>query len=179
MKLLIIRHAIAMDRGEFHKISSDDSERPLTAEGIKKMRKNALGLKAVVPKIDFLFSSPLMRAEQTARLVSEAYSEIAAEKCDPMKPEADPADLFKWLKTRFKGELTKMQDSVVAVVGHEPHLSELLGYCLTGRHESLSEMRKGGACLIAFDNELTGGKGQLEWLLRPSVMRVLAKSQNK
>ena len=75
MKLLIIRHAIAMDREEFHKQAllsarasggdhkkeTNDGLRPLTEEGTKKMRKNARGIRAIVGVPDLIASSPLRR----------------------------------------------------------------------------------------------------------------------
>src|SRR5918912_545668 len=47
MRLLVVRHAIAMDRAEFARSGKDDSERPLTKDGRNKMAKGARGLRAV------------------------------------------------------------------------------------------------------------------------------------
>ncbi len=176
MKLLIIRHAIAMEREEFHKKNKDDSQRPLTPDGSKKMRRNVGGLKRVVPKIDILFSSPLVRAEQTARIVSEEYDDIPVEKCDELKPEEDPEGLMVFLREVAAKRLTraKKEDGVIAVVGHEPHLSTLIGYLMSGKRTSFFELRKGGACLFEFDRAIVTGKAEMQWLLRPSVLRALA-----
>src|SRR5258708_2037922 len=43
MKLLIIRHAIAEDREDFARTGKDDSLRPITDEGKKKMKQRAGG----------------------------------------------------------------------------------------------------------------------------------------
>ncbi len=176
MNVLIIRHAIAMEREDFFKTNADDEQRPLILEGIKKMRKNVIGLRRVVPYIKVLYSSPLVRAVQTAKIVSDHYEEMPVEKCDFLKPESDPADLVEFIKSAAKGFTRAEQEtSAFAVVGHEPHLSELIGYLATGKSTPLFELRKGGACLINFESGIVAGKGKLEWLLKPSIMRKLVR----
>jgi phosphohistidine phosphatase len=176
MNLLIIRHAIAMEREDFHKTNTDDEQRPLILEGIKKMRKNVIGLRRVVPYIKVMYSSPLVRAEQTAKIVADEYEEIPVEICKHLKPESDPADLLEVVKEAAKKfSNAEKETSVLAVVGHEPHLSELIGYLVTGKRAPLFELRKGGACLINFESDIAAGKGQLEWVLKPSIMRKLVR----
>ena len=51
MQLLVVRHGIAVDHDEWAKEHSDDTERPLTAEGKKKMKECAKGLRALVPRV--------------------------------------------------------------------------------------------------------------------------------
>ncbi len=62
MNLLIIRHGAARDRGEFAQTGLSDDLRPLTAEGADEMRRVARGLRTQVKGIDFLATSPLVRA---------------------------------------------------------------------------------------------------------------------
>ena len=70
MNVLVIRHAIAEDRDVFARTEKDDDERPLTDEGRKKMARGAQGLHTLVPKLDLIASSPLVRAQQTAAIVA-------------------------------------------------------------------------------------------------------------
>ncbi len=79
MQLLVVRHGIAMEREAWAREHSDDSDRPLTAEGKKKMKECAKGLRALVPRLDVLATSPLTRALQTAAIMAKAY-----EKGDPL-----------------------------------------------------------------------------------------------
>jgi phosphohistidine phosphatase len=60
----------------------------------------------------------------------------------------------------------------VAVVGHEPHLSDLLARLLGSRHDDRLAFKKGGAALVDVPGRLAGG-GQLVWFLPPKVLRKL------
>ena len=70
MNLLIIRHADAGDREAFAPRGKPDSQRPLSRDGIRKMRAIARGLKRTAPPVDLLVSSTLVRARQTADIVA-------------------------------------------------------------------------------------------------------------
>ncbi len=71
MDIYIIRHAIAVDRGtpEYE----DDSQRPLTEKGKKKMRQIASGLRALGVDFDFILSSPYIRARETAEILADVF----------------------------------------------------------------------------------------------------------
>ena len=173
MNLLIIRHAIAMEREDFAADGGKNDElRPLTQSGTKKMVKNAAGLRFVVPIIDLLVSSPLVRAEQTAAIVSDTYNDKPIVKCDALKPDTDPEKLLEFLR---KLPQHSDKDAVIAVVGHEPHLSEFIAYACTGTARSFIEFKKGGACMLSFAHGVTAGKAQMQWIHKPATMRDLAK----
>jgi len=60
-------------------------------------------------------------------------------------------------------------------VGHEPSLSQILGWLLTGTDRRLFAFRKGGACLLEFgEDEPAGGTATLLWALTPAQLRTLA-----
>lgn len=166
MKLLVIRHAIAEDRDAFAVTGRPDAQRPLTAEGRKKMKSAARGLKAVVPRLDVLATSPLVRAAQTAEIVAQAYGGMETTTLEELSPERRPDELLGWLRGHPLGE-------TVAVVGHEPHLGFLAGWLLTGRNDSFVTFRKGGAVLLEFDDPPTGGNAVLTWALPPRLLRAL------
>ena len=71
MNLYIIRHAIAVDEGtpEYE----DDSQRPLTDKGKKKMRQIAKGLRALGVEFDLILSSPYVRAKETAEILADVF----------------------------------------------------------------------------------------------------------
>src|SRR3989442_14427769 len=73
MRLLVVRHAIAEDREAFARSHKDDSTRPLTPDGRRKMERAALGLKELVPELDVLAASPYKRAIETAEIIAAAY----------------------------------------------------------------------------------------------------------
>ena len=67
------------------------------------------------------------------------------------------------------------KDATVAIVGHEPHLSRLVAWLLTGKPSDFITMKKGGACLLEFEKGARQSGGTLAWLLRPSQLADLAR----
>lgn len=168
MKLLLIRHAIAEEREDFARTGKDDRLRPLTDEGRKKMKQAARGLRTLVSDIDLLATSPLTRAAQTAAILDSVYGGLEEVEIEELSPEATPEAFLRWLR-RQEGE-------VLAAVGHEPSLGQILSWLLTGTERRLFVFRKGGACLLEFPdgNEPAGGTATLLWALTPAQLRTLA-----
>jgi phosphohistidine phosphatase len=166
MKLLLIRHAISEDRDEFARTGKDDRLRPLTDEGRKRMKQAARGLKHQVPEIDLLATSPLTRAAQTGAVVDSVYGGLREVEIGELAPEASPVEFLSWLR--------KQAAETVAVVGHEPSISLILSWLLTGTEKRLVSFRKGGACLIEFPGEVGAGTASLLWALTPAQLRELA-----
>jgi phosphohistidine phosphatase len=167
MNLLVIRHAIAEDREEFAKSGRNDRLRPLTDDGRKKMRRNARGLRTLVPEIDLMATSPLARAAQTGAVLDTVYGDLRTVEVEQLAPEATPEDFAAWLRGR-KGE-------TVAVVGHEPSLSRIVSWLLAGSDRPLVELRKGGACLLALNGKPAAATATLVWALTPAQLRRLAQ----
>lgn len=166
MRLVLLRHAIAEEREDFARTGRDDSLRPLTDEGRKRMKQGARGLKRLVPDIDLLVTSPYTRAAQTAAVVDSVYGGLKEEEIDQLTPEAEPADFLRWLRKR--------SEETVAVVGHEPSISLILSFLLTGSERRIFAFRKGGACLVDFPDEVGAGTATLLWALTPGQLRELA-----
>ena len=166
MQLLLIRHAIAEEREDFAKTGKDDRLRPLTDEGRKKMKQAARGLKGLVPEIDLLATSPLTRAAQTGAILDSVYGGLKEVEIDELAPETTSEDFLRWLR--------KQKKDAVAAVGHEPSLSLILSWLLTGNERRLFAFRKGGACLLEFPDEPAAGTATLLWALTPSQLRGLA-----
>lgn len=170
MHVLVIRHAIAEDRDDFAKTGKPDDLRPLTADGRAKMARCARGLRALVPEISVLATSPLARAQETAEIVADQYDIEVGSTTEALRPNADFAAFIEWIADRA-------DQQVVAIVGHEPHLSALVTWLLTGVDDSHIELKKGGACLIAFEGMPQKGSGTLDWLLQPSQLRKIGKER--
>lgn len=170
MRLLVIRHGDAGDREEFAFTGRPDSERPLTREGRVKMRRASTGLKSILTDLDLVATSPLVRAVQTAEVVADVYGGVALTTVDQLAPEHAPDDLLPWLRGHEP-------DTTIAVVGHEPHLGFLVGWLLTGRHESFVELKKGGAVLLEFDDPPSAGGATLLWAAPPGHLRKLRKAR--
>jgi phosphohistidine phosphatase len=166
MQLLLIRHAIAEEQEDFARTGKDDRLRPLTDEGRKKMKQAARGLKGLVPDIDLLATSPLTRAAQTGAILDSVYGGLKEVEIEELSPETTPEDFLRWLR--------KQKEDVVAAVGHEPSISLILSWLLTGNERRLFAFRKGGACLLEFPDEPAAGTATLVWALTPAQLRGLA-----
>ena len=168
MRLLIVRHADAGDAEEFAKTGKPDSKRPLSAKGRKQMRTAAQALIDLVPRADVLVTSPYTRAVQTSDLLAKAYgNETSRETTDTLEPERAPEDFLRWITARQGIE-------TAIVVGHEPHLGTLVTWLMTGSSDSRIQLKKGGACLLEFDERPAKGGATLRWLLSPKHLSGLA-----
>ena len=166
MKLLLIRHAIAEEREDFAKTGKDDRLRPLTDEGRKRMKQVARGLREIAPEIDLLATSPLTRAAQTGAIVDSVYGGLKEVEIGELSPESTPNDFLRWLR--------KQKADCIAAVGHEPSISLILSWLLTGSERRIFSFRKGGACLLDFPDEVGAGTATLVWALTPAQLRELA-----
>jgi len=161
MQLIIVRHAIAAPRGT-PGIPVED--RPLTHEGEQKFREAAKGLASLVGRPEALLTSPWLRAKQTAAIAAAAWGRI-----EPLETAALASGSFEEqaaVLDRYP------DDATVAVIGHEPWVSELLARLLGSRHDDRVEFKKGGAALVNIPGRLAEG-GQLVWYLPPKVLRKL------
>ncbi len=166
MRALLLRHAIAEDtppRG------GGDRARALTSEGRQKMELGARALAALVPDLERVVASPLVRARQTAEILLRAYpSPPTLLELADLAPEGASSDVLRFLE----GQGTR---SAIALVGHEPNLSLLEAFLLTGRDRPLSVFKKGGAALIEFPARPAAGDAVLLWHLTPGQLRELAR----
>jgi phosphohistidine phosphatase len=163
MKILLIRHAIAVPHGT---PGFTDDERPLTPKGEKRFRKAARGLAAIVERPHALLSSPLPRALQTAQIAADTWGELEV--------TMDAAFAHGNIPEQLDAFAGYPADAVVAAVGHEPHMSALLARLLGGGDQERLAFRKGGAAMV----DVTGAPhegGRLEWYIRPRILRALAK----
>jgi phosphohistidine phosphatase len=166
MNLYIIRHAIAVDEGTSDYES--DSERPLTDKGRKKMRKIAKGLRALSVEFDLILSSPYVRARETAEILADVFKmkkKIAFS--DNLIPIAEPNLLIAEVNENHS------VDSL-ALVGHEPHLSNLVGLLTTESTQLDIKLKKGGICYLSTDNLHHEHHATLEWLLTPGILVEIA-----
>jgi phosphohistidine phosphatase len=165
MNLILIRHGRAGNPAEFARGGMSDDLRPLTVEGRKRMRQNIDGLARLLPRIDTLATSPLVRAVETAQIVAKAFKvspvEVAA-----LSPGGKRDKLVAWL-------IQQPAAVTVAMVGHEPVLSNLAVALIGGSGGINLSLKKGGACCVQFKTKATLGSGELLWLLTPRQLRLM------
>jgi phosphohistidine phosphatase len=131
------------------------------------MQEIAQGLKRMGFELDWIVTSPLVRAVETGEIIAESLASNApVDVCEAMRPGGSPEDVVTFLAKR--PNRTK-----VLVVGHEPDLSELAARLIgAGSHANLA-FKKGGCCMISFDEFPPKSPGQLVWWLTPRVLRKL------
>jgi phosphohistidine phosphatase len=165
-ELYIMRHGIAVIRGP--STMMDDAKRPLTPEGKQKMREIASGLAQAGIDVDWIVSSPLVRAMETAEIVSEALkSQPPLDACEALRPGTAPEALIAFLARRSNRRR-------VLVVGHEPDLGQLAARLIGAGRNANMPFKKGGCCHITFSEFPPKAPGRLVWWLTPRVMRKLA-----
>lgn len=156
--LVLFRHGLAED----HSATMSDGDRTLTTDGHAKTKRAARGLEEIFPEADTLFSSPLVRAMQTALWLTKAYGEkLKVQVTDALLPGADPRELAELLATQ--------EGRNVIVVGHEPHLTNAMSHFI-GTASLRADLKKAGCVGIQLD---TRGRGTLEWMLAPRMLRRL------
>ena len=149
--LVLLRHGIAEEATP----GKSDAERELTVEGRKKMEAIASGLAYVFPEAEAIYSSPAVRAMQTAEPVAKEYG-LEIETSDALAPGQSSRKLVGQVNVDY-----------AIFVGHEPTLSKLMQDLTKISGEV--ELKKGGCYGIAFDGE----SARLEWMLAPRVLRRL------
>jgi phosphohistidine phosphatase len=167
--LLLVRHAIALDRDEAASRGVQDPDRPLTAKGAKKMQAIAAALHTLVPTPALLLSSPFLRTRQTATILGERWD------C-PVRLEdtlAPGGDILHHLQQLVCTQTATNETRPIVLIGHEPDLSELAGLLLFGEARSAMQLKKGGAALLGIHVPLTPGSAILQWLMTPKSLLAL------
>jgi len=125
MNIYLLRHGIAL--APTNGSRSEDHERPLSEKGIKRMRKAAKGMQRLALPFDAVLTSPLLRARQTADIVTTT---LGIESLLVETPELAPENTVE----KLISGLTSYQDRQhVLLVGHEPLLSKVAAYWLSGK----------------------------------------------
>jgi phosphohistidine phosphatase len=166
MDCILVRHGIAVEPDEW---DGTEENRPLTEKGKRRVRQAAEGLAALDCKPTHLFTSPYVRAYDTARL-------LRAVVCPTLKVETRE-ELVVGAKPQQLVELLHAlpSDAVVVCVGHEPQLGEAVSLLLGGKALPNFPLKKAGAALIESEDVINQGEGRLCWWLQPRQLRIIGK----
>jgi phosphohistidine phosphatase len=165
--LFVLRHGIAITRGDPG--YPLDSDRPLTAKGIKRMRRIANGMRRLQVRFDLILSSPYIRALETAFVVAREYGigqALQTNVC--LKPEVLPEEVIRTLKGSYSAPRR------IIIVGHEPQLSALVSTLTSGSASARPLLKKGGLCKLEVDRIQVGKFATLLWLLTPRQLMTVA-----
>lgn len=151
-ELWLLRHGEAVAHG-----ARPDSDRELTPHGEHQARVAGRGLLRLGLELDACYTSPKVRARETARIACEELG-VNPETASLLAAGFDVRDCREILHGHDDG-------ARVLLVGHEPDFSRLVGDLAGAR----IELSKGGVAAVLVD----GSRGELFALLRPRELEAL------
>ena len=164
MNLYLLRHAPAVARGTPG--FADDRARPLTPAGRRELRQISAAMKTIELQFDLIYSSPLLRAKQTAEIVA---TELKRKKILKFTRALEPAGS----RRNLIAEINRFQPAPenILLVGHEPDLGELISLLVAGRPGHGFALKKSGLAKLKMGELRFGQCATLAWLLTPKLMK--------
>lgn len=161
--IYLARHAEAEPVGSagiYH-----DFDRPLTAYGETLLQRQAQALKKLAPELHCCYASPLLRTQQTARLLL-ADRDVAITSVDALG--ASPS------LSAIQRLLHQTEAEQMLLVTHQPFVVSLLSWLLTAEQELNAAFEPGTlACFQLFQLEPRPA-GVLQWLMPAEMLAQLA-----
>lgn len=162
MEIILMRHGKAQEL----EAGISDEQRQLTPEGRKKTEAVSRGLAHCLRNYSDIqiWSSPAVRARQTAEIVAEALGKLKVR----LHPAIGVGDLDilagDWVVVEKENPST-----TIIMVGHEPYLGawaeRLTGCILPFKKASVASF------------EIGGGAAKLRWYAAPSVLACIGKKK--
>ena len=157
MKLYFLRHADALE-------GSDDAARPLSPHGKKEALEVGRFLKRAGIEFDATYSSPLVRAKETAEIVLDICGSTQLELTAALLNETSEAKFDEWLKG--------IPDAKhICLVGHAPSLAERVRQLLGVTDSDALKLPKGAVACLETENRRTAA---LKFLVAPKLLGVRA-----
>jgi phosphohistidine phosphatase len=161
--LYLLRHGVAADATA----ELSDADRPLTADGARKIQRIARGLKRLGFRPDLVLTSPLRRTQETAALLAEVDPAVTVEIYPPLAPGHGAVDVLAGLRA-YRGKRR------IVLVGHQPDLGELASHLLTGSvSRAPLPFKKGAMAAIAVSGVPPRAPGLLQWFATPKMLRAV------
>ena len=151
-QLWLLRHGEAVPHG-----SRSDSERELTPHGQRQAQLAGRALARVGVEFDACYTSPKVRAVETARLACQELG-LACQETELLAQSFERDEATELLRAHDDG-------ACVLLVGHEPDFSQLV-YDLTGGRV---DVKKGGVAAIK-----VSAAPELLVMLRPAELEAMA-----
>lgn len=166
MDLYLVRHAIAEPRDQAR--WPDDSQRPLSPEGAELFRLAARGLQRIGVEVEAVLASSYVRAWRTAEILSEEAGWPRPAAAPELEATSSAAAALEVAGSR--------SESLLALVGHEPDLSQLTSLALAGDpHSVATQFKKGGVVCLRFQGAPSAGRAELRWSASPKILRQLGR----
>jgi phosphohistidine phosphatase len=154
--LYFVRHGAAEDAQQW---LGSDFDRPLTSKGRKQMVRVVKRLAEAEIEVDVIATSPLVRAQETAKIVAER---LGVERVLEDSRLADGFDQRKLLDIlRDLGVVEHLM-----LVGHEPTMSFTVGRIIGNAR---LDFKKGAIACVDLP-DATSTSGTLLWLSPPKLL---------
>ena len=154
-----IRHGIAADAENY----ATDAERPLTEIGDRKTHKIAQKFKQLGLHFNLILTSPLVRANQTAKILQANKLSSKVEEFSPLAPGGDINLWLQWLET-----WQPQENRELAIVGHQPDLANWAEILIWGEARQVLILKKAGVIGVSLRSVGSPvGNSQMFWLTPP------------
>jgi phosphohistidine phosphatase len=163
MKLYVLRHGEAESVEEAGGV---DAKRRLTEEGAECIRKEATAMRRMRIEPEFIWTSPYVRALETAQITLEMLGFGQIEVLDELRPGAVAEELAKLIQTRGGSSLI--------IVGHNPDLEDLISYLLKKDTTGSISLKKGSMALLRVERPIGPGTGSLLQMWTPRYLMKMA-----
>lgn len=155
MNLYIVRHGDSLT-------NYPDKMRPLSDEGKKDIEKIGKLLRDNKISMEKIFTSPFLRAFQSAEIISKYLSsQIDIIETDNLLPEADPKELISFLNANYSRS--------ILIVSHQPLIGRLVASLIGCKNLQL-EIKKGALLNIESANPVVEGGCVLKFLVYPEII---------
>jgi len=163
MRIYIFRHGEALPKDDSSVAS--DADRPLIDDGIRRTKQAAEGLKNMQFSFDAVFTSPWLRARQTAEIVCDVLGiKDRLEEMDALAGDRSVSDVLQALSRHSR-------HGDVMIVGHNPLLAEVGAYLLSLATDMQIDLKKSGICVVEVERIPPKKPGTLLWMMTPKQLR--------
>lgn len=161
MLVYVVRHAEAAPKQDYPR----DEDRPLTKTGAARTKTVAEALEALGASPSTVYTSPLVRARQTAEIIATQLGGARLDEVEALGSGHEAREVIEFLAGVDVDE--------AAVVGHAPQLDEVVSLMISGSLDKTVDMSKASVACVRFDEEVREGRGVLKWHLVPKVVEAL------
>jgi phosphohistidine phosphatase len=144
MEIYLVRHGIAAEKGIYDR----DAERPLTEKGIAKTTKVAQRLLSLDIFFNYILSSPLIRAYQTAEILKKVGLGKEITLHESLTPDGDIQLWLHWLSDNYN------ETHKIALIGHQPDLGNWAEMLVIGKTKEQLVLKKAGIIGIKITDKL-------------------------
>jgi phosphohistidine phosphatase len=158
MRVLLVRHGEAVDM----RSAPTDHDRWLTDAGRKTVTKVGTALSTLDLQYTCIYTSPLVRAVQTAEILAATHADFHA----PLEVRSALSSETGSTAQALEPLVHAADDDLIVMVTHMPKVGVLAGHLC--QLSSFPSFRTGSACLLNVEN----GKGRFEWMLDPETLEL-------